>query len=55
MYAGICLDFWFGLAAKQLDPVHNELKQLNIGLRSVQEEHAFLMDREKKHRDGNPI
>lgn len=41
------------IAAKQLDPVQNELKQLNAGLRLVSEEHAFLMDREKKHREGN--
>ena len=40
-------------AAKDLNPVHNELKQLNMALRSVQDEHTFLVDRELKHRDGN--
>lgn len=40
------------IAAKQLDPVHEELKRLNAGLRQVSEEHEFLMDREFKHRSG---
>ena len=40
--------------AKKLDPVQNELKELNTALYSVRDEHAFLMEREKKHREGTP-
>lgn len=36
----------------KLDPVQNELKALNAALRTVRDEHAFLMERETKHRQG---
>lgn len=35
-----------------MDPVQNELKELNTALYQVRDEHAFLMEREKKHREG---
>lgn len=41
--------------AKKLDPVQNELRELNAGLRIVRDEHSFLMDREVKHRQGLPV
>lgn len=36
---------------KKLDPVQNELRDLNAALRTVRDEHAFLMEREIKHRE----
>lgn len=36
----------------KLDPVQKELKLLNEALRTVRDEHAFLMEREEKHRHG---
>lgn len=35
----------------KLDPVQNELRRLNGILRSARDEHAFLMDREMRHRE----
>ncbi|PJF20100.1 hypothetical protein PSACC_00088 [Paramicrosporidium saccamoebae] len=40
-------------SATKLDPVQNELRELNDGLRMVRDEHAFLMERETKHREGD--
>lgn len=34
-----------------MDPVQSELRNLNAALRTVRDEHAFLMEREVKHRD----
>jgi hypothetical protein len=42
-------------SATKLDPVQNELRELNDGLRIVRDEHTFLMEREKKHREGDCI